>query len=753
MTVQNNSKLSAGELVINGVEYAVPSQAPKSSVLASKLMQNCHFKTSINADFWPKEVPEPKYNQAWVEVYVTSILAWLHEATHSKLLDTTKPVYILQAGSQTYRLGLTILHKLLQSIESQGLSDINLCMIFTAEDENKQTLLMNHPDFGYFYEQQQAKIIEWDIYSSRALPLQAIDGDRIYTEQNPLVFIAHGVLSLLPQAVYQVHYQQVYRAEFASISLDEVPQNYDTEARDKPAIPLLWSLQKQSKVHSAAKADTKQLAVNWQLANPKSESSGLDDMLRPWLENTLLFYMAQGVNKTIAVPIKAAQLLNNIEVAFPRGVVQLVSDEAHPEFGLKLPQTISPEGIGLPIDIGLLHKIEENKGFVKHIKLPFDNKSLAISMSHKDSITFSYTSHALENACKTGSPAAHEHIHQSLQRATKALTESQIQAYVSQSNYDPLVMAIFLPRLLKEGGPINERPAWRELLNKVWENHVVDYENETFAFELGLLAIDLSHWALAKTCMLMRMEINGPSTACLHNLGLAAWATGDMEIAVQSVDLALELNPQDEQVLNLRSNMLEYLSRCDQLPWFDVQANQSQDSVLKLLPVSEQHLREYYIQYRRPDIAERLRGVRLRQFEQLQSLWHTWLEEEKLKQKAHFALVHAEFGFIGGVVIEFNAVEPKGTHGDGKFEYQSAHLSFWVGKDFQSRGFGKRSVSLIINHLRDLSNKLNISLLNTSAWSHNMVSRHILEVSGFHEIEKVKGEGVMEEVFYELSLR
>ncbi|MCF2858032.1 GNAT family N-acetyltransferase [Pseudoalteromonas sp. SMS1] len=751
MTIESPTNARACEEVMNGVEYATLSQAPKSTTLSARQKQHCQFQASMDAPIWPTVVSETPFNQAWIHLYVTAILAWLHEAQDSQLLDTTKPVYLLQAGSGTYRCGLSILHKLQQAIAAEGLNDIALCMIFTVEGDYQQNLLVNHPDFGYFYEQQQALIVDWDITCPNDFPLIAIDGSKIDAHLNPMVFIAHGIFSQLPQAIYHVHYHQLYHAEFATVGpADEFGDgtvNADDTLSD---IPLLWSLKKPREAQTADEPSIQQLAVRWQKVQRGDEVDKLSGPLAPWLDSLLSTYLMQGASKTVAIPLAAAGVLSNIEKAFPQGVIHLVSDDFQSEHGLTLTQSAQPRNTTLAVDLKRLFMIYESDFQIQSIKLPNGNQSLTLALRHDKSATFNYVSYAFEHACRTFPPDSQTRINCHLKNTVDTLQDAQIQAYIVQSQYDPQVLAIFLTRLIEEGVPVNSRSAWRNMLTKVWENHIVDCENEVFAFQLGLFAIDLAHWTLAKTCMLMRMEINGPSSACLHNLALAAWATGDMEVAKQSINLALDLNSQDKQVQQLKADMSDYLKRCERLPWFDwhVQSQQSKAAPIKIMPLCEQQLGEFFIQYRRPDIAERLRGVRFRDFKQLKMTWPTWLEEQLHAQKAHFAVIHAEFGFVGAVVIDFAPCEPGNSNEQG----HGAHLSFWIGCDFQKRGFGRLSVALAISHIKYYAKKLGVSNIHTSAWSHNIISRKILSDTGFKSIELKKGKEVTEEVFYRIKI-
>ncbi|MBQ4812899.1 GNAT family N-acetyltransferase [Pseudoalteromonas luteoviolacea] len=755
MTERNEANLDNLGKAFKGVEYATLSLAPQSTPLTEEQKHGCAFMPALEAKVWPKTIRNLGYNQAWIELYAESILAWLHEANQSKLLDLSKPVYLLLLGVVNYRLGLALLRRLLHEQASQGLIETKLCMVFTVDGKHNQTLLSNHPDFSYFYERQQALIVNWDTSSSSTIPTHALDGTALITDANPAILIGHKVFSQFPQTIYHIHYQQIFRAELALISnygdgLNKASHSQQAQSE----MPLLWEMHKQHTLKRVAQHNNQEVAINWLQTSIDEEATKRNEALSEWVKKVLQHHTLDGVSKMIAVPDNAVKVIREFEITFPKGSMQLISDGAQQAQGTTLLGNMRDYEITLPLDFMALNQVLADDNKVKTIELPCGHEQVSLSMSHRLDSNFDYTRHVFEQICKSSSPVTSAHVINSLGNVVDVLSEEQIQAHLVQSGYDPKVLAKFLPRLLKKGVSVSSRVALCDMLDNVWQNHVVDMEYETFAFELGLLAIDLSHWSLAKSCMLMRMDISGPSTACLHNLALSAWATGELDIAEQSITLASDLNPDDTQVRKLKSDIFAFRNRCARVAWFEpsITDERLEGVGLKLLPLGQHQLGEFFLQYRRPDIAERLRSVRLNTFAQLESIWPIWLEEGDLNQKAHFALVHEGFGLIGGVVVDFDNQEYCADAGDTSSALRAAQMSFWIGCDYQNRGFGRAGVKLAISHIQQLAKPLHLSHIKTSAWLHNYASRRILTRIGFTEYKRIKVGGSTEEVFYELSL-
>ncbi|MBQ4877216.1 GNAT family N-acetyltransferase [Pseudoalteromonas luteoviolacea] len=744
-------------LRLEQLEYATLQDAPQSCQINT--MKNYgEFRRASEADIWPtflsEQFVEEWHNQAWLKVYLESILAWLHDLQDNELLDTSKPVYLLQLGACGYKFGLSLMHKLQQGCAEQGLLHIRLCLLIHTPSKQEQALLSRHPDFQFHKAHKRALIIDWGITSSISpLPKKAICETDIDYASNPAILIANGTLSQLAQSLYHVHYYEVYRADVARVY--ESPINIDTTINELDAcfeLPFLQQIK--SKVINKDTQDNEriELAYQWTKVSVEDESRYYDSQLSERIKQLLEYQSSKGNSEVIAVPVQAARVINAIDSSFNKGILGLISDHTNDQKGLRLSSSINLVGMALPIDFSSINQLLCEDLSMQSGRLSNDETGCVMVLSEKRAIEFNYARHAFDTSCANEQPKARAQIMQSLDSATAALSDAQIRAFIVQTDHDVKVLKLFLPRLRKEGVPLKHRLAWCQLLSQVWDNYIANLESESFAFELGLLAVALNHWSLAKNCMLMCLEVNGPNSVFLHNLARVAWVTGELDIAQQSIDLAISMSEKKTQAEQLKNELLHYLQRCEKILWYDCeyQSTHHENSALKLLPLGEHQLGEYYTQYRNQDISERLRGIKLDSLEQLKQVWPIWQAQGDSNQKAHFAMVHAEFGLVGGVVFDFDEIENtlSSEEVDNK-TIQSAHLSFWVGEDYQHKGFGALGVNLAIEQIRSIAHKLNITYIKTSAWCHNIPSRKILKNLGFIESPDTQGAGVEKEVFYE----
>ena len=134
------------------------------------------------------------------------------------------------------------------------------------------------------------------------------------------------------------------------------------------------------------------------------------------------------------------------------------------------------------------------------------------------------------------------------------------------------------------------------------------------------------------------------------------------------------------------------------------------DSPLTLELLATQHAAAFCEQYRDPHIAALTLQEYLATPEQVQH----WIKlQATLPGQLHFAVMHAEHGFVGSLGLTVAA-------GYGYF-------SFWIGTDHQGKGLGPRAAQLLMqSHW-----VAGLHGLYTSAFNCNLRSRRILALLGW----------------------
>ena len=749
------------------------------------------------AAFWQKPKPTPPAMiNAWVQSYSESLVNWLLLGLEEDRFDLNRPIHILQMMQDKGAFGLKLLAQLQQTLGQEAFQNLPLCLLIVCDNQDDITLMQAHPSYRAYRESGK---VNWLCFDEVNALIEQNESDlAIDFMANPVALIAHHTLSSLPQQLVHCHYNQLYFAEVASLKPTDESAQMDLAQGTLPSphsnLPISWQERvRQEKLkdkvsEKEAQQDFAQaqipLAYRWHHINPdefvKSQLAS-NELHAPYLDY-LNYQLSQGISQVLYLPVQASNLLNQLVNRCDKGLLCLITDDAVERHGLNDAQ-----------DTELL-KHEPNSSPAMPLALApmiasLKNTQVAVQKTDQIHSVFSWVSISSRVLTEEGglnetdqehfnliaaplleqTNRQQERIFNSLQGATKVLDDKQILAYLSTHQYEPALCALFLPRLLETGVLVSLRQPWCEALSKVWIQHTPLGRGDEFTFKLGLLAIDLGHWPLAKACFIACMEIDEPNTPCLHNLALAKFATGQIKMALSCTQLALELSPEDEQAKALNDDIYAYQARCSALSWFDDKDNQVQQkqaddtNPLTLQPLGQHHLSEFYLQYRRTDIAQRLRGVTFDSLAELTDhIWPNWLQEGATKEgdsqedskleKAHFALVHPELGFVGAVVFDFNEDDASQNETDEP-SAQSAHLSFWIGCDYQKQGFGKAGVMLAIEHIKGLANRLKLKQIQTTAWAHNTASRRILAQMRFVESSVIKGDGVEQEICYKLDIK
>ena len=101
-----------------------------------------------------------------------------------------------------------------------------------------------------------------------------------------------------------------------------------------------------------------------------------------------------------------------------------------------------------------------------------------------------------------------------------------------------------------------------------------------------------------------------------------------------------------------------------------------------------------------------------------------------------YAVIHHDYGLVGAVGLR--CLE------------DMAHVHFWIGVDYQGRGFGKHAMQLLIRSLKKTHLLRDVF---TTVNRDNLRSRRVLHACGFHVLtHETRGEG-QDYLFMHLALQ
>ena len=756
------------ETILSEVEQLTCEYLPYDKYLSQKNAMS--FSDSI------ADTQQSWCSLSWMQSYTDVIAQWLFVQNREQQLDIDEPIYILEAEAVTGQFGLTLLRMLHSKLKQLDIEHLPICYLFAQSSEPAQKQLAEHPLFEALFKEDKAKIIHWDIFHAAELPTKDINGELLNFISNPVFFIANGVLSSLPQHLVYLHYSDLYLGEVAE--LNEVSQEGENNQAEPVEAFIPFHLrQQEQKVNQQATSSSiygkninPKFAYRWQASTPENFVQSLDipSKLQEFVTQVLHQELKCCHSEPLFLPIAALSALHKLRQSCFQGIVCLMSDWGITE-ELPLVQRFyladksSGESTKTKVNFPMLEQYQSKANGCNQLlqgttqskvsSVGFLPSLLDVAVQEDTKKIPDLLNAIVSGAFHGNNPQAQEFVLQNYRNNLESLTENQMMAALVQCNFDPKLLDVLLPRLLKEGVKVTHRKRWCELISNVWNRYIPVASHTSFTFRLGLLAVDLSHWPLAKQCFLTVMQLDGPSVACLHNLALAAFSTNEITIAQECITTASELEPEDKQVQQLQAEIDAYSQYCEQVNWYTPLDNELETSeqaaskpLIQLAPLGEQHLGEFYNQYRNPAIAKRLRGVEIDKFEHLQQLWLQWLEEGKRGEKAQYAVIHNQLGLVGNVTLDFKQHDGQESHD------QAPILSFWIGTDYQGNGFGNEAVRQVILQAQQMASKGLIDDLQTSAWSHNFASRKILENNGFEFVTERHKATINAEDFYLLEL-
>ncbi|MFT4929671.1 MAG: RimJ/RimL family protein N-acetyltransferase [Phenylobacterium sp.] len=195
-------------------------------------------------------------------------------------------------------------------------------------------------------------------------------------------------------------------------------------------------------------------------------------------------------------------------------------------------------------------------------------------------------------------------------------------------------------------------------------------------------------------------------------LAVAYWQMGQLSRADQFLNsIAADLSP-GHPLLDFHQQIqtdVEYLP-----PHLSEQNGDLVEGDLQLCPLEAQHLASFSWVYADPNIAHL---CNLPEFESDQE-WLDWLAlNQDCQGHTVFAVNHHQWGFIGSVFLA--------VHDGVGFFY------FWLGEDFQGKGFGPRAVDLLMQLGKE---RLGMNYCYTKVFGDNMNSQQAMNKIGFNSL-------------------
>ncbi len=520
----------------------------------------------------------------------------------------------------------------------------------------------------------QARVcnLAWDLAVPGSTPqLQGESGP--YQSQNPVVLLAHDAWSQLPQQLYAVHYGKLLRADLSLLG--------------------------------DGRQDSEKL---WLSADPAEWGSGLAVLLHR--------YLHEFNSSPIVFPCKGIEVIDKvISLSAGRALVISIGDGHSRELKLRL--ATFAEVIGayresgrLPVNFQLISEWMRTRG----------GEVLDVAMSSGETLQLqligqSATADRMQAISRCIDPALFSSSHH-LVEACRNLGSSVSLAtrlnLLQMSRHDPKVFAAedrqILQALSKHADV--DRDAWRDALEKVWENHQMYPADNSLYRRIADVAMHCHHWGFARSVLRQGMLAGGDHPEDLSNLAWCEARTGELTLAKQLVTRALALEASSPLALEVDRRVSQRLKARDSA-WLVELRHESLPIVLE--PLDESHADAYWRQYRDPQIAVMTGLPGLKTVDEVRH----WIQsQDNEKGRVNFAVMHADWGFVGFINLAVSE--------------HAAFFCFWTGVDFQGAGFATAAGRLACAYAATQG----VPVMLTSAYKDNHRSVRALGRIGFREI-------------------
>lgn len=280
-------------------------------------------------------------------------------------------------------------------------------------------------------------------------------------------------------------------------------------------------------------------------------------------------------------------------------------------------------------------------------------------------------------------------------------------------------LAHALPRLLEHAAALEPaaRCARLHSLHALWSEQGRRLPPASLRMLLAL-ATAWRDWPLAEAAGTRLHDMDRLGIEETRHLIDACRALGQAEPALALAEGLLERDPAETRHLRLLDALRSWSDWRARYP--STRDGAARDAELALEPLAHHHAQDFLWQYYDPAIAEL---CCLPTFvDELD--WHYWLADIwRADGRLPHAVLHREWGFIGCVSLAM--------YRDVGFFY------YWLGRDFQGRGFGPRAGALLLSLAQQA---YGLRCCYAKAFDHNLRSRRGLEKMGFADLD-MRGAG------------
>ncbi|WNO11624.1 GNAT family N-acetyltransferase [Teredinibacter sp. KSP-S5-2] len=643
-------------------------------------------------------------NPALAKSYAKVIVQYWQDAIAVGDIDPDHPVYVVELGCGSGAFSFYMVRAIEYALRQSAIDGLDWRFLCTDIGHSNLRFIANHPKLNRYFENGVMAAGCFDVETQNKI--QLLDGNELHQFANAPVVISNYVFDGLTNDVFHLHYGDLYEGKVGLI----YKERNDTHQNN--------TCISGKQFEAANPFNNIELDFQW---------SAVDkiDWLSPVVSNQVDQYRNRFDSSVLLYPTGAIQCVEHIrEMSHGRFLLLSADKGFYTDQDVRLqpvPFMTIHGSFSLPVNFHALKTYADDHG-----ALSWQNQQrqgglvYSIQLFSHHSEYFGNTQSCVEDQFLSCSPDHLLPILSGVRKTSGSYSMDTMLGFIRLYDYDPRILDIFLPALLSKSEALDvvDKHYWKNVLDKVWSNTYDIGSSVEFVFDLGAFALDIGHYPLAKNAF-SEIKNTIPDPANSFNLAIANMNLANWQEAVSSLDdtihtLARNGDAQlgEEELLLDAVNLRDYCKENSKAE-FGKKISQD-DNPCFLTPLNMQYSEEIVHQFRDGNISEL---TRLPFFCSVDDV-NGWIDEENAsKTKEIYCVFHREIGFVGLLGLHFS--------GDSGYFY------FCIGTDYQNKGFGTHSLSL----LNVLAKRLGVNHMYSGVYACNKRSQKVISNQHFSRLE------------------
>lgn len=472
------------------------------------------------------------------DAYAHCVLGFLRDCA-AGAHDASQPVYIVELGSGSGRLGYRLLRRLRTLMRGARLAGLRVTYVMTDFTPGACDYWRGHPALSEFIADGWLDVARFDAERDESLTLE-VSGRTLdpATLRNPLIVLANYVFDSLPQDAFQLADDKLYEllATVSSPRKESDPDDPDILMRAECSYE-----QQEAATPPYADAD-------W---------NGLIDA-----------YRARLPALPFTFPVAALRCMARLERLAGGRMLMLSADRGYHDDAALLagdgePRFATHGSVSMLVDYQLLGAYVERRGGLAWHPA-HAHRALSISAflfgagAAQAAAQFSETRLAYDEMIERFGPDDFATLKEGVESCDAPFSLDETLAFLRLSRWDHLRFLHALPRLRE--GIAGYAPAQAGQIaaaaRATWDHYFPIGAQEDLAFEIATLLLEMGLYDEALAFFERSADLHGMEPGTAFNLGLCHVGLGDEESALDCVEQALALDPAMNQARELRVSLL-----------------------------------------------------------------------------------------------------------------------------------------------------------------------------------------------------